>query len=194
MTKQNERAGLAVQTAGLLVLYAVATLVGALVFVALMRVGVFAFVPVMFYRGLVALVVTGAALLALMLLATRRAPRLFGLAARDAIGATAVALALNVAVFTLGPVTVDRSISVFMLSRFERAGGPLTERAARDAFVSIYVDEWRQIDRRLGEQVASGNLERTDAGWRITPQGRAFMETARAMSRWFGADPRFVGR
>ena len=135
----------------------------------------------------------GVLLLALMLWAARGAAR-FDLGARDAVGATLVALALNVAFFTLGPVTVDRSISVFMLSRFEKAEKPLDERAVRDAFVATYVDDWRQMGRRLAEQETSGNLERAGEGWRITPQGRAFMESARAMSRWFGGDPRFVGR
>lgn len=190
---EARRASPAMQIFALLAAFALATTLAALVFAGLMRAGAFGFLSVMFYRGLVALGATGVVVLVAMSALLRRAGAL-GLSARDAVGATLVALALNLAFFTLGPVTVDRSISVFMLSRFESAGGPMSERAARDAFVSTYVDEWRQIDRRLGEQVASGNLERTEGGWRITPQGRAFMATARAMSRWFGGDPRFVGR
>jgi hypothetical protein len=70
----------------------------------------------------------------------------------------------------------------------------LTEREARDLFMRVYVDDWAQIDRRLKEQELSGNLEHAPAGWRLTPQGRAFMDAARAMSGLFRGDPRFVGR
>ncbi len=104
-----------------------------------------------------------------------------------------VAVSLLCAGFVLAPVTVDRSISVFMLSRFD-THSPMTEQQARDAFVSTYVDDWAQIGRRLHEQEVSGNLRQTPQGWEITPQGRAFMRTARVVSRLFDADPRFVGR
>jgi|APMI01.1.fsa_nt_gi hypothetical protein len=189
----RQRGSLLREIVALLAAYALASALAAALFIAIMRSGLLSAFTVMFYRGLVGLALTGLVVLALLAFAL---PRLsaFGLSARDAIGATLVALALNVAVFTLGPVTVDRSISVFMLSRFEKADRPLSERDMRDAFVATYVDEWRQMGRRLAEQETSGNLERTPEGWRLTARGRAFMESARAMSRWFDGDPRFVGR
>ena len=95
--------------------------------------------------------------------------------------------------FTLGPVTVDRSISVFMLSRFDRADHALSAREVNDDFIHFYGVEWDQIGRRLSEQIASGNLERAPEGYRLTPQGKAFMRTARLMARLFATDPRFVG-
>ena len=110
------------------------------------------------------------------------------------IGAAIVATSLLTAAFVLGPVTVDRSVSVFMLSQFDAADHALTEAEARDAFRRIYVDDWAQIDRRLKEQELSGNLEHDGPGWRLTAQGRAFMGTARMMSSLFKGDPRFVGR
>ena len=42
----------------------------------------------------------------------------------------------------------------------------------------------KKLIRRLGEGGA----------WRLTPQGRRFMEIARFMSWLVDADPRFVGR
>lgn len=173
----------------LIALYGAATIACGLLFAGVMRSGVLDAFSVMFYRGLMALAAAAAVTLGAALVL---APRL-ALSGRDAFGAAMVAAALNLAVFTLGPVTVDRSISVFMLSRFERADA-LTAQAARDAFVTDYVDGWRQIERRIDEQVKSGNLQRTQEGWRLTAQGRRFMDAARTMSRWFKGDPRFVGR
>jgi len=55
------------------------------------------------------------------------------------------------------------------------------------------VCDWDQVGRRLNEQLSSGNVERTPGGFRLTPQGAAFMRTARMISQLFGGDPRFVG-
>jgi hypothetical protein len=179
----------------LIFVYALAALIGGALFVALLRAASAAFGPgIMFYRGVGALGLVFLALLAFFIAALPRVARRFGLDGADALGAAIVATSLLFAAFVLGPITVDRSISVFMLSRFEAADRPLTEQEARDAFVRVYVSDWAQIDRRIREQELSGNLERASSGWRLTPQGGAFMKTARAMSGVFGGDPRFVGR
>lgn len=175
-------------------LYALGALVGGALFVGLMRAVADGLGPgLLFYRGVCVLGVVFLLLFALMLAA---APirRRFGIDGADALGASIVAVSLLTAGFVLGPVTVDRSISVFLLSRFEAADHPLTEEEARAAFSNLYVNEWAQIDRRLAEQRLSGNLESGPAGWRLTSQGRAFMRTARVISALFGGDPRFVGR
>lgn len=188
-------APLALRLVALLVQYAVATLLGGLIFVGLIRAGAAAFGPgVMFYRGVAGLALTCVLLVVLLAFTLARLPRRFGLSAPDALGGALVATCLLMAAFVLGPVTVDRSVSVFMLSRFERADHPLTEKEAKSAFVGVYVDAWDQVGRRLKEQELSGNLEQTPQGWRMTAQGRAFMRVARFMSALFDGDPRFVGR
>jgi hypothetical protein len=188
-----ERGSAVRQIAVLAGLYAFALILGGAIFVGLFQLGAFARVGVLFYRGLFALAATFVLLLLALGVLGRRLPRDLAPQARDIFGAATVAVALLCAGFVLAPVTVDRSISVFMLSRFD-AHSPMTEQQARDAFVATYVDDWAQIGRRLHEQEVSGNLRRTPQGWEITAQGRAFMGAARAVSRLFDADPRFVGR
>lgn len=194
MTTQNKQTSVMFRAVALIGVYALATLLGSAMFIGLMH-GAVAILGqgVMFYRGVGALMIVFLALLIVLVLALPRMPR-FGLDAADALGAATVSTCLLLAVFIVGPITVDRSVSVFMLSQFEAADGPLTPQQTRDAFVRIYVDDWAQIERRLKEQQVSGNLEPTPDGWRLTARGRAFMNTARAMSSVFGGDPRFVGR
>lgn len=177
----------------LLAFYLTATLICACLLVILLRSGAFAAIDVLFYRGVAALAMSGSLLIAILWILVRRLPEGLSLSARDAAGAAAVSFSLLLAAFVLGPVTVDRSVSIFILSQFDRAGVPLTQQAARNAFVRNYVDDWDQIGRRLREQEISGNLERTPQGWQLTSQGRVFMETARVISHLFGGDPRFVG-
>ena len=179
----------------LLVYYGLATLAGGAFFALLMRANTLLGPGVLFYRGLVALAVTALALLVLSIWLLRRLARALPLRADDAIGGAIVAACVLSSVFVLGPVTVDRSISVFMLQQFESAGKPLTVEDVKDRFVKTYVVDWSQMDRRVKEQQVSGNLEPAGNGaWTLTAQGRRFMEIARWMSWLVDADPRFVGR
>lgn len=192
---EGARASTAAQCAAIAAFHGLAVVLGAALLVALLAAGLLSGMTILFYRALALLAITLPVLALLMAVVARMAPRRLALAPRDAVSASIVAASMLVAFFVVGPVTVDRSISVFMLSRFETApGGAMTEKAARDAFVQTYVDDWRQIARRLEEQETSGNLRRGPDGWRLTPQGQSFMDKARLLSRLFGGDPRFVNR
>lgn len=178
-----------------LVFYGLATLAGGAIFAALMRVNTLLGPGVLFYRGLVALAATAILLFVLFALVLPKLARALPLRADDSLGGAIVAVSLLGSIFVLGPVTVDRSISVFMLSQFESAGKPLTVDEVRERFVKTYVVAWDQMNRRVKEQQISGNLGPTEGGgWKLTAQGRRFMEVARWMSWLVGADPRFVGR
>jgi len=188
-----ERVSMLLKIAVLLAFYAAATLLGACLFVILLRSGAFAEIDVLFYRGVAVLVVSGFLLLPSLCAMVGRMPERLGMTKRDAVGGTAVALSLLLAIFILGPVTFDRSISIFILSQFELTDAPLSQQALRNAFIRTYIDDWDQVGRRLREQETSGNLERTPQGWQLTARGRVLMEVARAISHLFRGDPRFVG-
>lgn len=188
------RSGWIRSIAALAAFYGIAIVLGFGLFVAAMTLGLFANMSILFYRGLAVLAAITPLLVLLLWLALRLpwSPGLLG--ARDAVAAAIVAISVNVAAFVLGPITVDRSISVFMLSRLAAAPAPLSADDLTRAFATQYVRDWDQIGRRLKEQVVSRNVEQTpDGRYRLTPQGRSFMTTAQAMSRLFGGDPRFVG-
>ena len=172
--------------------YALAVVLGFALFIAATDVGLFGGISILFYRGLANLAVVTPVLMLLLAALLRLRWPAGALAARDAVAAAIVAIALNLAAFVVGPVTVDRSVSVYMLSRL--AAAPVTADELATAFTTEYVRDWDQIDRRLKEQIASRNVEETpDGRYRLTAQGRSFMATAQVMSRLFGGDPRFVG-
>jgi hypothetical protein len=60
------------------------------------------------------------------------------------------------------------------------------------AFIKRYLGDFHQIDRRMREQVTSGNLERIGEKFKITKQGRAFITLSRTIVWLFDTDPRFV--
>jgi hypothetical protein len=91
------------------------------------------------------------------------------------------------------PVTIDRSISVFMLTQMAAQPDRIfTSSDMQAIFIDVYVERYRQIDRRLGEQEISGNTSRAATGFRITSQGLAFVRFAHVLSTIFQSDPRFV--
>jgi hypothetical protein len=186
------RSGSIRSAAALAAFYGIAAVLGFGLFVAATTFGLFANMSILFYRGLAVLAAITPVLILLLVLALRLPWAVGLLGARDAVAAAIVAISLNLAAFVLGPVTVDRSISVFMLSRLAQA--PLTADDLAREFATQYVRDWDQIGRRLKEQVVSRNVEQMpDGRYRLTAQGQSFMTTARAMSRLFGGDPRFVG-
>jgi hypothetical protein len=188
-----ERVSLPLKIAVLLAFHAAATLMAACLFVIFFRSGAFAAIDVLFYRGVAVLAVSGFLLLAILWISAGRLPIRLGVTKRDAVSGAVVAVSLLLAAFVLGPVTFDRSISIFLLSQFELVGTPLSQKALRNAFIQTYIDDWDQVGRRLREQEISGNLEHTPQGWQLTPRGRVLMEVARAVSRLLESDPRFVG-
>jgi hypothetical protein len=173
-----------------LLLLAVLTVLGFGLFVLLFWAGVGASVTILFYRGvvlaLVAAIVTGGAAFWL----TRGSGE-----ASLPVAAAALSLSFNICFLVLLPVTVDRSVTVYLLSTIERqqdAGiaPPKLERA----FVEGYVVKMGAVDRRIDEQRRSGNITvGSDGKVRLTKQGERFMAVSRLVARLFGTDPRFTG-
>ncbi|MGH1572984.1 hypothetical protein ACRAWG_22780 [Methylobacterium sp. P31] len=162
-------------------------------FVLLFRTDLWSGVTILFYRGLILLVVAFALTLAATA-ALAGLGRAWGLRRRDALGACVLSLSLNLSVFVIFPVTIDRSISVFLLGQM--AAHPdesFSPDLARAVFEAVYLGEFSQIERRLAEQEASGNVTPSGAGYAITPQGRAFIRLCGLVARVFQTDTRMVG-
>ena len=93
-------------------LFAIGAAVGMVVLVALFKLGVAAQIDILFYRGIV---LCAMALVITILLLTY-AGRLTGrVSLRDAIAAGFLSLGLNLSVLVIAPVTLDRSVSIFIL-------------------------------------------------------------------------------
>ncbi|MBM0207205.1 hypothetical protein JNW90_32605 [Micromonospora sp. STR1s_5] len=178
--------------ATLCLLFGCGTVLGFALLVLLFKLGLFAGTAILFYRGLI-LAVIAAVLTGAILATAARAIGSWDVRPRDAVAAALVSLSLNVAFLVVIPVTIDRSISVFILGQMASAeNAPQSADEIRRTFVDGYVVEHHQIERRLDEQVLSGNLERTGAGYRLSPQGLSFVRLAKTVAWLFDADSRFV--
>lgn len=173
-----------------LLLLALLTLFGFALYVALFWVGAAASIGIIFYRGVLLAIVTCVIVGAAGAWLARRTGD-----TSLPVAAAALSLSVNVCFLVLFPVTVDRSVTVYLLSRIERqqqAGMDAPQ--LQKAFVDGYVVKMGAIDRRIDEQRKSGNIDvAPDGKVRLTPQGQRFMAFSRTIATLFGTDPRFVG-
>lgn len=178
--------------AGQGVLHAGAVAFGFVCFALLFRADLLSGLTILFYRGLVLLMLAfGLGLCAMAALAGLL--RGWGVRRRDALGACVLSLSLNLSFLVIFPVTVDRSISVFLLGRMAaHPGETFTADRARAEFEAVYLGRLRQIERRMAEQTASGTVAPAGAGYVITPQGLAFIRLSRLVAWAFRTDTRLV--
>ena len=166
-------------------LYAVACALGFGLLVVAFKLGVLAQLDILFYRGLVLialsfLVTFGLLALALWRLGTAQ------VGARDAFAAAVLSLSINLGFLIVVPVTVDRSISIFVLGQMAaQPGRVFTADGMSDLFTKVYVGDDRQIARRLREQAVSGTVQRDGDGYRISARGRFVIATARIVADLF---------
>jgi len=172
------------------VMFAAAALAGLVILVLLFRLGVAASIDILFYRGVVLCGVAFAITVALAAYVGHLTRRM---SLRDAIAAGFLSVGLNLSVLVIAPVTVDRSISVFILGYMAvHDGQTFTAREIEDAFRDIYLGRLQQIERRMDEQRQSGNVVEANGAYTISPQGLSFIRLARRIGWLFGADPRLV--
>ena len=183
--------GLLGSWARLLLFYALAVVLGGVALVGLFKSGLLAAISILFYRGVILVAVGGVVTFILLALLTRGLGRSF--TARDAFAAAVLSASINLSFLVVFPVTIDRSQTLFILGEMsntpQRSFAP---REVRDFFVGTYVDDYRQMDRRLQEQTVSGNIEKTADGYRITPQGQAVIAMSGRIAALFDIDPRFI--
>jgi hypothetical protein len=166
------------------------TLIGFGIYLLLFWLGAGASITILFYRG-VALALVAA-------LVTGIAGAWLGHRSNDSslpLAAAALSLSFNICFLVLLPVTVDRSVSVYLLSTIEQHGdGGIAPADLQRSFIDGYVVNMGAIDRRIDEQRRSGNIAvKPDGKVELTPQGRRFMDLSRLVARLFRTDPRFVG-
>ena len=146
-----------------------------------------------FFRGLACAGISGLILL-LLTKAKPFAKHLGMLDLRDRTTIASLGLTLCIVFLVILPVTVDRSVSVFLLSYLQNSEG---ESAAKDqlsrALREVYVDTYDAAGRRMEEQKQIGNVKEMVPGqFNLTARGTLFVRLSRAISSFFRLDQRYV--
>lgn len=177
----------------LVLLYAALYLAGTAVFVWLFHTPLLKSLDVFMYRGIVFILISST-LSALLMWACKHFIREPELSIRDIIMLFMICCCVNTVLFTLIPVTVERSISVFMLSYMcENEKVQYTQEEIENIFIKKYVGDYGAFEKRFHEQLVTGNIDDYgDDSYGITKRGELMVKAFRAVAELFGTDQRLL--
>lgn len=190
-TKPEKKTTSAGSVIKLILVYLAIYLVCSAMFVGLFHTGLLKNMNVFMYRGLVFIVLTG--IIAAIVMGVIRKFWKF-VTVRDIIMMFVIFCCVNTVFFMLVPVTVERSVSVFMLSYMdENPDKTFTQDSVGKIFTSKYVDEYGAFEKRFNEQVVTGTIrQNADGTYSITDRGRFVVKGFRLIAEWFDTDRRLV--
>ncbi len=162
---------------------------------ALNRKGVF------FYRGCIFIVACSIIAMVLTIVAANVFKRL-DLNWKDVLVVTLVFFSFTLGYFSVGPVPVERSISVFLLSYLDEVNDqdPYSVISAEELegeFIEGFMYKAGEFEKRYNEQMVTGNImekedENGKTGFVITERGSFFVDVFRLVSKIFGMGPELV--
>lgn len=171
-------------------IYILVYVVSTIFFVALFHTPLFESMEVLMYRGIAFILITGIFATCLMSLARRFQKSLLDV--KDIILMFCMYCCVNMVLFTLIPVTVERSVSVFTLSYMMENQKAYTVEEMEEIFNEKYVQEFDAFDKRFTEQIVSGNVEETETGYIINDRGIFTVKFFRVVSKLFDTDQRLI--
>lgn len=178
-----------------LLTYLVIYLLCSILFIGLFHTTLFQSVKVLMYRGIIFLIITGILSAVLMYFAGKKILKKKSLIdTKDVLLMFCGFCCVNMVIFTLIPVTVERSVSVFMLSYMEESDKKsFTEEEIQDAFIDIYVKDFGAFEKRFEEQLVTGSIEETgENSYVLTENGEQIVRLFRTVAKWFHTDDRCV--
>lgn len=100
-------------------------------------------------------------------------------------------LSVNLLFFTHVPVTAERSVSIFLLGYMNKnADKIVTKEDLTQAFLQEYMGADANIEKRIHEQLVTGDITPKNNGYVISPQGRWLMRAYSIIADMFGIDKR----
>lgn len=191
MSKTSKGSGTAGSVFALIGVYALIYIVCTALFIALFHTSFLAGMDVLMYRGAAFIIITG--IVSAVIMGVIR--KFWGFVTiRDIIMMFVIFCCVNMVFLTLIPVTVERSVSVFMLSYMEEnSDQTFTEESVGEVFTTKYVEDYGAFEKRFHEQVETGTIvENPDGTYSITDSGRFVVKMFRTIAEWFGTDQRLV--
>lgn len=191
MTKVGKSSGTAGNVIALIGIYILIYLACTALFIGLFHTGLLKNMEVLMYRGVAFIMITG--VVAGVIMAVIR--KFWGfITIRDIIMMFVIFCCVNMVFLTLVPVTVERSVSVFMLSYMdENSDQTFTQESVGEVFTSKYVEDYGAFEKRFDEQVVTGTIEQNpDGTYSITERGRFIVKMFRTIAEWFDTDRRLV--
>lgn len=162
-----------------------------LLYIAILQLGIFDFIEIYFYKTIVILMITGVILLVVELLLKhfwKRATFDY----KDVILSFVVFLSINMVWLSTVVVSLDRSLSVFVLSYLAKEDRSYSEQELDEVFQTIFIEKYGMLDRRFWEQLESGNIAEDENGYQLTKRGESLVDVFKIVGQIYKVDDRFI--
>ena len=170
-----------------LLLYSFDLILCTILFIVLCRYIQYGLFNILFYRGCFFILIC--AIISMLFLHIGKNILKLEINWKDYIAVCSIFIGLTITWFTVGPVTVERSISVYMLSYMDQNDdAPVDIDDIWDAFDKQYIEKFGAFDKRFNEQISSGNVVKTDKGYVISPRGRIIVKVFRLLANVFDTE------
>ena len=166
-------------------------LIGTICFVALFHTPIMAGIEVLMYRGIVLLILSGFVVIGLLMLIRKFIyTKING---KDIAVMWIMFSCVNMVLFTLIPVTVERSVSVFMLSYMaDHREYSFSQEEIENIFDEYYVEKYGAFKKRFYEQEVTGSIEERQDSYAITERGEILVSIFRLVGKLFDTDERLL--
>lgn len=165
----------------------------ALAFVAMFHTPLLKSLHVLMYRGIVFVILSGI-IGGIILAGIKHFGKENWITLKDGFIVFLYCCCINMVFFTLVPVTVERSISVFMLSYMENSQEvSFNKDRIEEVFIEKYIKEYEAFEKRFNEQIITGNIQKNnDGSYQITEQGKTIVWCFRFIADLFDTDKRLL--
>ena len=142
---------------------------------------------VYFYRGIISILISSLVVAFLLYLVTKK------FRIKYAFSCLFCSCSLFIGFWGVIPVSLDRSISVLILSYMDHIDRPVTKEEISHLSVDVFFKKYKAIDRRVHEQLVSKNITVTESNkLQITEQGKNFISTSKTLCYIFNCDDKFL--
>lgn len=170
---------------------AIAFVIGWLAYIAIIQIGIFDFIQVYFYKTIFTLIITGTFLLITELL-LKHFWKKATFDYKDVIISFVLFMSINMVWLSTVVVSLDRSLSVFVLSYLEQEDRSYSEQELDDVFQKVFIGKYQMLDRRFWEQLESGTIKQDENGYRLTKQGENLVGIFKTVGKIYKVDDRFI--
>ena len=162
-------------------------LIGSICFILLHHTFVFKNIIVFFYRGLILLLISTIITWAFGFIISKYLSKIW-FTFKDAFLAAVVFCSFTLSWYTVIPVTVERSISVYMLSYMDQANRPVSLSEFENIFFDNYIIKYGAFKKRFNEQLQSKNMIKENNKYKITNAGKNIVNLFRFSAFIFGTE------
>jgi len=140
-------------------------------------------IPIFTYYGYISLVILTVLLSIIMFFVCKKG--YFNFDIKDGIIVVILCFFSNALFFGMVPVTMERSVSVYMLNEMSKNGAK-TEKEIEKDFIDNYVIKYGAFDKRIKEQTAINTIEKDDKGkYGLSDKGKLMISIFKFIDKVF---------